>query len=162
MNKLVRVMMLSGAMFYIGLGPVQAATDSVLVTASIQEVVDVTVTATEASFNVTAGTAVTDQSIASIAINSNDPDGYDVTLAGTNATSVLENGAGDETMAYTVKYDGGDAIELTTTPTNVENVTTQTSGSVNRALTLSIAGSESVGKSAESFTDTITVEILGK
>jgi hypothetical protein len=162
MDKLTRIFVFLGATLYTGLSPVLAATDSVTVTANIQEVVTVSITPNSNSFSVTAGTAVTDQDIATISINSNDPNGYDVTLAGSNATSVLENGDLDETMAYTVKYNSGTAIEMSTTATNVENVTTQTDGAVDRSLTLSIAGSESTGKSAEAFTDTITVEIVGK
>jgi hypothetical protein len=65
-------------------------------------------------------------------------------------------------MTYTVSYNGGTGIGLTSSATNVENVTTQTEGEVTRSLTLSINASESVGKSAEAFTDTITVEIVGK
>jgi hypothetical protein len=162
MDKLTRALIVLGATFYTGLSPVLAATDTVTVTATIAQVLDVTITPNSNSFSVTAGTAVTDQDIATISINSNDADGYDVTLAGSHASSTLQNSAEDESMVYTVKYDGGTAIGLNTTPTNVENVTTQTEGAVNRSLTLSIAGSESTGKSAEAFTDTITVEILAK
>jgi hypothetical protein len=125
-------------------------------------VVSVSIEGNSNAFDVTAGTAVANQDIATITINSNDPAGYIVTLAGTNATSVLENAAVDETMAYTVSYNDGADIGLTTTATEVENVTTQTEGAVTRSLTLNISASESVGKSAEAFTDTITVEIVGK
>ena len=139
-----------------------AATDTVLVTGTITEVVTVNITPNNNSFTITAGTAVSDQDIATIAINANAPLGYDVTMAGTNLTSILENAANDETMAYTVKYQGGSAIGLTSSPVNVENVATQTTGSENRTFTLSIAAGESVGKSAEAFTDTVTVQIVGK
>jgi hypothetical protein len=162
MDKLTRIILLSGATFCASLNPVLAAMDTVVVTATIQEVITVSITPNSNGFDVTAGTAITDQDIATISINSNDPNGYNVTLAGTHATSVLQNAAADETMAYTVKYNGASAIGLTDTATNVESVTTQTEGAVNRSLTLSIAGSESTGKSAEAFTDTITVEIAGK
>ena len=161
MKKIIKALPFIIAPVLIG-ADVNAATDTLLVTGTITEVVTVAITANSNSFAITAGTAVTDQNIATVAINSNDPDGYDVTLAGTNLTSVIKNAIADETMAYTVKYNGGTAIGLTTTATNVENVTTQTSGSVNRTFTLSIAAGESVGKSAEAFTDTVTVEILGK
>jgi hypothetical protein len=162
MKGLTRAIALTCATLSTTIGPALAATDSVTVTATIQEVVSVSVVGNSNSFDVTAGTAVTDQDIATITINSNNPDGYDVTLAGTNATSVLENSAVDETMTYTVSYNGGTGIGLTSSATNVENVTTQTEGEVTRSLTLSINASESVGKSAEAFTDTITVEIVGK
>lgn len=162
MNKLTQAIALSGVTFFSGLGPVLAATDSVGVTANIAEVVSLGITPNANLFAVTAGTAVTNQDIATISINSNDPDGYDVTLSGGKATSVLANVAADETIAYTVSYAGGVATGLTTTPTNVENVTTQTAGVSDRSLTLTIAGEASIGRSAEAFTDTITVTIVGK
>jgi hypothetical protein len=162
MKGMRKVIALTCATLCTSIGPALAATDSITVSANIQEVVSVSITGNSNSFDVTAGSAISDQDIATITINSNDADGYDVTLAGTNATSILENADTDETMAYTVSYNGGTDIGLTTSPTNVENVTAQTEGEVTRSLTLSISASESVGKSAESFTDTITVEILGK
>ena len=153
---------IAGAILAICAIPADAATDTVLVTGTISEVVTVAITPNSNSFSVTAGSAVTDQDIATIAINSNDPQGYDVTLTGTHATSILENGGASASMAYTVKYNGGSATGVTTIATNVESSTGQTAGAVNRSLTLSIAGSESTGKPAEAYTDTITVEILGK
>jgi hypothetical protein len=162
MNKLTRAMVLSGATFCIGIGPVLAATDSVPVTATIQEVVTVAITPNANSFSVTAGTAVTDQDIATITINSNDPDGYVVTLAGSNAASVLANAAADETIAYTVNYNSTGDIGINDAGTEVEDVAAQTAGAVSRTLTLSIAADASIGRSAEAFTDEITVEIVGK
>jgi hypothetical protein len=162
MNKLTRIMVLTGLTFCAGLEPVLAATDTLDVTATIQQTVSVVITSNDNAFAVTAGSAISDQDIATIAIDSNDPDGYAVTLAGSHDGSTLDNVAGDETLAYTVSYASAGGIGLTTAPTSVEDVVTQTAGSETRSLTLSIAGSESIGKSAEAFTDTITVEIVGK
>lgn len=138
-----------------------AVTDTVLVTGTVQAVLTIAIAGGSPSFNITPETAVTDQNLGTITINSNDPDGYDVTLKSTN-TGGLKNVAADETIAYTVNYNATGGITLTTIAQNVENVTTQTAGDVTRTLTLSIAGAASLGRSAEAFTDTITMEILGK
>jgi hypothetical protein len=138
-----------------------SATDSVLVTGTVQEVITVVISGGSPAFSITPEIAV-DILVGTITINSNDPDGYDVTLKSDN-TGGLKNGDADETIAYQVSYDGNADITLVTTTTNVETVTTATTaGEVTRALRLKIAGTESKGKSAEDFTDTITMEILGK
>jgi hypothetical protein len=138
-----------------------ADTDTVVVTGTVQSVLTISIAGGSPSFNITPEVAVTNQDLGTITINSNDPEGYDVTLKSTN-TGGLKNVAADETIAYTVKYNSGGAITLTTTAQNVENVTTQTAGAVTRTLTLDITGPASLGRSAEAFTDTITMEILGK
>jgi hypothetical protein len=138
-----------------------AATDTVVITGTVLPVLTIGIAGGSPTFNITPETAVTDQDLGTITINSNDPDGYDITLTSTN-TGGLKNVAADETIPYTVKFNAASAITLTTAATNVENVTTQTVGAVTRTLTLSITGPASQGRSAEAFTDTITMEILGK
>lgn len=137
-----------------------AATDTVSLTATVLPVLTVAVSGGSPIFNVTPNQAITDQDIGTITINSNDPQGYTVSLKATDG--VLKNTVGDESMAYTVKYDNGAALTLTATPQTVETAATTTSGEVTRTLTLTIAAAESLGKSAEAFSDTITVEILGQ
>ena len=65
-------------------------------------------------------------------------------------------------MAYTVSYNGGSDVSLATSATVVETTTGQTSGALSRTLTLDIAGSQSIGRSAVAYSDTITVVIAGK
>jgi len=162
MNKFILGILLTSVTFFTGYDPAVADTGDVIVTATIQQVVAVDVTGNSNSFEVTPGSAVTNQDIATITIESNSSSGYDVTLTGTHATSVLTNTAEDASMAYTVKYNDGTATGVTTTATNVESSTGMTSGEETRSLTLSIDASETVGKAAEAFTDTITVEIAAK
>jgi VCBS repeat-containing protein len=140
----------------------KAATTTVLITGTVLPVLTIAIAGGTPSFNITPEAAVTDQNLGTITINSNDPDGYDVTLESTN-TGGLKNGDADETIAYTVKYNGGAAITLVASATNVESVSVApTDGDQTRTLTLSILGADSKNKSAEAFTDTITMEILGK
>lgn len=140
-----------------------SANDSVTVTGTVQEVIAVTISGGAPAFNITPEVAVVDQNIGTVTLNSNDPDGYDVELTSANDGGILQNVGLDETIAYTVKYNGGSAQSLSSTPPlNVENVTTQTSGEETRTLTLGIEGSASQGRSAEAFSDTITVTITGK
>jgi hypothetical protein len=139
----------------------KAATSTVLITGTVLPVLTIAIAGGTPSFNIIPETAINDQNLGTITINSNDPEGYDVTLASTNAGG-LKNSAADETIDYTVKYNGASAITLAT-PTNVESVSgAPTDGNQTRTLTLSILGADSKNKSAEAFTDTITMEILGK
>ena len=165
MNKGAFKSLIAGIAF--GLFAIQsmAATDTVLVTGTVASVLTVTADTSGGgnSFTITPGVAVTSQALATININSNSPTGYDVTLTGTHATSVLQD-SGSNTIAYTATYNGGSAQSITTTATNVESSTSTTSGSVGRSLTLDIGAGASVGKPATvgGYTDTITVEILAK
>ena len=139
-----------------------ATSGSVVITGTVSEVVAVSVTANQNSFSITPGVAIDNQNIAGITVNSNDQDGYTVSLSSTRDGSKLANGDGDEFMAYTVSYNGSSDISLSTSATVVETTTGQTSGALSRSLTLDIAGSQSVGRSAEAYSDTITVVIAGK
>jgi hypothetical protein len=160
-NKLINGLFLAGVTFGAGLGSAMAASDFVDVTANVLEVITVDAAGNYNTFDVTPGTAVVDQDIATITIHSNDPDGYEVTLTGTHDTSILVNAGGTQSLPYTVKYAGGTAIGITDTATSVESVTDVTGGEVERSLTLSIEADDTIGKAAVAYTDTITVEILG-
>ena len=104
-------------------------------------------------FTITPGIAVVNQSVATITINS-DAD-YEVTLKDDNNGQLL-NGA--SSIAYTVKYDNGPEISLSTTTTSVETGASVTNGS--RSLTVFIAAGASVGIPAGNYTATVTIEIL--
>ncbi|MBT4835848.1 MAG: hypothetical protein HON94_00725 [Methylococcales bacterium] len=164
MNKLTLKKLSAIALF--GLASttnIQAGTTgSVVITGTISEVVSVSVTANQNSFSITPGVAIDDQNLASLSINSNDADGYTVSLSSSRNGSKLANTADDEYLTYSVSYNGGSDVSLSTTPTVVESTSTQTSGAISRGLTLDISGTESVGKSAEAYTDTVTVTIAGK
>ena len=142
-----------------------AATDTVLITGTVSSVLTIAADTSGGgnSFTITPGTAVTSQAIATLNINSNSPTGYTVSLAGTHATSVLQD-SGTNTIVYTVNYNGGSAQNMTTTPVTVEDTTGTTAGVVGRALLLDIGAGASTGKPATAggYTDTITAEILAK
>jgi len=163
MKKRTLTSLISGSV--LGLIPLLslAATDTLLVTGTVASVLTVAITASGNSFTITPGTAVTSQALGTITINSNSPTGYDVTLKGTHATSVLQD-SGTNTIPYTVQYNGGSATNVTSVATNVESNLGTTAGAVGRGLTLDIAANDSVGMPATvgGYTDTITVEILAK
>ncbi|MBT7408739.1 MAG: hypothetical protein HN826_03460 [Methylococcales bacterium] len=134
----------------------------IVITGTISEVISVAVTTSDNNFIITPGVIVEDQNIANIAINSNDPDGYTVSLMTNSLQGKLYNVEKDEFLNYTVSYNGNSNVSLSNTPTVVESSITQTSGLILRSLTLTIPAESSVGRSAESYTDTVTVNLTGK
>ena len=162
MNRMSMKVVLGGSLLALTSASALAATDTLLVTGNVLAVTTLSFSATGgATFNITPGTAVVAANIATVNVNSNDALGYDITLEGTHATSILQDG-GANTVAYTVKYNGGSALNMTTTPVNVETPSSPTAGSVTRTLTLDISGGASGGKPAGAYTDTITATITGK
>lgn len=137
MNK--RKYWLCGAIGLVLAGPVPAAV-SVVITPS-------------GSFTITPGVAVINQTIASIRLNADV--NYQLTLRDDNG-GLLKNGV--DSMSYTVKYNNGTELTLSTTPYSVETGATVTNG--DRALTVFVPANVSVGVPAGNYTATITVEIL--
>ena len=115
-------------------------------------VVGVTITPI-GEFTITPGVAVVNQPIATITLNADQ--NYSVSLMDDN-NGQLKNGS--SAIAYTVKYNNGSEITLSTTPTTVETGANVTNGS--RALNCFIGGSASIGVPAGVYTATVTVEIL--
>lgn len=140
--------------------PVIAGThiDTVVITGTVVAVATVVITPANNSFNITPGTAITNQDIGSIEINSNDPTGYKVTMEGAGAASNLLNGA--NTVAYQANYNSTGLIGLTTTAATVESVAAPTAGAITRTFTVDIAAGAATGKPAGAYTDTVTVTII--
>ena len=141
---------------------IAATSGSLVITGTVAEVVSASITGNQNSFAITPGAAITLQNIGTIDINSNDPDGYTVSLSSSRDGGKLANGDNNEFVAYTVKYNGNDNIALSTSGIVVEDVTSQTQDTVSRNLTLDIAANSSLGRSAEAYSDIITVTITGK
>jgi hypothetical protein len=107
----------------------------------------------DGDFSVTPGVAVVDQSIATITLNADE--NYQVTLRD-NSNGVLKNN--NIPLPYTVKYDNGYEITLSTNTIAVETGASVTNGS--RSLTVFIGAAATVGLPAGAYSTTITVEIL--
>lgn len=123
-----------------------------VVTTAALAVVSVTITPI-GGFGITPGVAVVNQPIATITLNADQ--NYNVTLADDN-NGQLRNGL--NVIAYTVKYNNGSEITLSTTPTSVETGASVTNG--NRSLDCFIGAAASIGIPAGTYTATVTVEIL--
>ena len=104
-------------------------------------------------FSIIPGVAVVDQSVATVVVNADE--NYQVTLRDNN-NGVLSNGG--TSLPYTVKYNNGSELTLSTSTTTVETGTSVTDGS--RSLSLFIGAAASVGLPAGTYSATITVEIL--
>lgn len=135
----------------------------VIITANINEVISVDITTTQNNFTLNPGVALESHSIATIQINSNDPDGYEIALSSINDGSYMVNSEDSQKkLAYTVNYDDKTQIELTNQPTIVESSNTTSSNAAQRLLSLDISSQESTGLPSGGYTDTITVTIKGK
>ena len=84
------------------------------------------------------GIAVVDQSVASIALTADE--NYQVTLGNDN-NGMLKNG--NTPLPYTIKYNNGSEITLSTSTTTVETGASVTDR--NRSLTVFIGASASIG-----------------
>jgi hypothetical protein len=104
-------------------------------------------------FSITPGLAVVDQLVANIVVNADE--NYQVTLRDNN-NGVLNNGG--TPLPYTVKYNNGSELTLSTSTTTVETGTSVTDAS--RSLSVFIGAAASVGLPAGTYSTTITVEIL--
>jgi hypothetical protein len=105
------------------------------------------------AFSVTPGIAVVNQQLATVTLNADES--YLVTLRDNN-NGLLINGV--NSLPYTVKYNNGSEITLSTNPATVETGTSVTNG--NRSLTVFIGAGVSIGIPAGAYNATITVEIL--
>jgi hypothetical protein len=105
-------------------------------------------------FSIYPDIAVVDQSIATINIDSDT--GYSVSLIDDN-NGVLKNGANN--LPYTVSYDGGGEITLSSTPSIVESVGTGVVDDGVRPLTIFVTAEQSVGIPAGDYSVTVTAEI---
>jgi hypothetical protein len=114
--------------------------------------VDVYITP-DGGFSVIPGIAVVDQSVATITLNADEP--FQVTLRDDN-NGMLKSG--NTPLPYTIKYNNGSEITLSTSTTTVETGVSVANG--NRSLTVFIGASASIGLPAGTYSTTITVEIL--
>ena len=114
---------------------------------------DLVVTPT-GGFHIMPGVAVVDQSIATIKIHSSED--FSISLKD-NTNGVLKNG--QNVMRYTVSYDQGPQITLSTSPTTVESAINDGDGHPDRMLTIFVPGAESVGIPAGFYSVTVTAEI---
>jgi len=166
MNKFNRVSRVSFHSLLLGLflsTTVQANTDNdaVRIIGYVMETMTISISGGEPNFLIVPEVPVSNQDIGTIAINSNDPDGYRVTLFSELGELVYAGENGEQNIPYTVNYAGGAPISLST-PFVVETVNNAaTVGEVFRTLTLNIDGPDSKGIPSGNYTDIIFIEIAG-
>jgi hypothetical protein len=135
--------------------------DAVRIVGVVMETMTVAITGGQPDFSIFPEVSVSNQDIGTIAINSNDPDGYRVTLFSDLGELRYVGENEEQAIPYTVSYAGGAPITLST-PYVVETVNnTATAGQVFRTLTLNIDGPDSKGKLSGTYTDIIFIEIAG-
>ncbi len=117
------------------------------------------------SLTIAPNTLQADQDFGSVQVQSNSNNGWTLAVASTNG-SILKNGA-IASIAYTLKVDGT-AVDVSTAATNVNTSLnpgslTAAAGTGNNYLVKgSIAATDSNGKPAGTYSDTLTFTLTNK
>lgn len=141
-------------------GSAHAASSGTLLIKGIVGLVNdivITPTAAATTLNITGGE--TNTLVASVAETSNNLLGYKIQMSSLNASKLIHTVDNTKLTSYTVSYNGGAAVTLTTTPQTVKNVAslaalTTANSNVNvnvTALATAVAGT---------YQDTITIAIV--
>jgi len=158
--------MIAGLLVFLSLAAFSATTGSLVLTGTVNGVLDISVTAKSVATNLDLTISQTDLSVATVVEKSNKPSGYTVTLESGNAKSnsasngILEDSVSGDSLSYTIQYDGANIslINGVATVTN-SNATTASSG-VSKDLSISYVGDNSLTEG--SYSDTITLTIAAK
>lgn len=136
-----------------------ASTGTLLIQGTVAAVNDIVITpnSNATALNITAGES--NKLVASVAETSNNLAGYKINMKSVNASKLVHGTDATKQTGYTVSYNGGSAITLTTVDQQVKNVSslsglTTNNSNVNvnvTALPNAIAGT---------YSDTITVSIV--
>jgi len=141
-------------------------TGSVDLTGTVTLNCSLTVSAQSAATSMNLGTTTANLLVASINEKCQNQHGFIVTLTSNNGdqagvnSGLLKGGSGNnDTLAYTVKYDGT-TVNLVNGSATVTSTNHKTpAGGDNKALTLSYTGAPSLN--ADTYTDTIVLSLIG-
>lgn len=99
------------------------------------------------------------KNIASVAETSNNPIGYKIMISSANASELRLSSDGTKKTTYQISYDGGSYTTLTTTPTQIKNVSSLTGlTTYNSAVLINV--SAYANAPAGTYSDTVTLSIV--
>lgn len=153
-----KLLIASAALAIISTPVLAAPQGTLLLQGEVQQVLNLVVTpesGVNTNLDLVAGEADTKVAVVTEETNSNT--GYKILIRTANAGK-LKNGSLDE-VAYTMKY-GGTAVSLSTTDTEVKNVSTGGVYDVDSDVSVSLTGSGSAAALTQgTYTDTVTFTI---
>ncbi len=138
---------------------VASTTDTLTLSGTISSSVSVSVAADPAASSLDLGQTQSDLQVGVVTENSNAANGYKIRARSANASKIKHSTAADH-VAYTMKYNGGSAVTLTTANQDVKTQNTGGSYSgVTSNVTISYTGASSGTLRSGSYSDTITFTI---
>jgi len=131
------------------------ATGNLGLSGSIADAVALTVTPSANATALVLTTTAVDVNVASVNEVSNASNGYTISAKSANASKLVHSADSAYTVGYTIKYNGGSAITLTTSDQQVKSAVGG-NYNVNSAVTISYTGVSSASYKSGTYTDTIT------
>lgn len=133
-----------------------ALVGSVILSGVVPVVVAITVTGQGVYNNLNLSTSQTNLLVVNVVEQSNDTNGYKVTLASTNSGKLVN---GSNNLAYTAQYNNV-TVALSSTPVTVTTQGAQsTVVNVTKGLTVSYTGVSSASMMSGTYTDTLTFTV---
>ena len=135
-----------------------ADTGVITLSGSIGIVNEIVITQTETATNLNVLEGEADAVIATVEESSNSPTGYTIFMNSVNNSNLINSENAEESTSYTVSYDGGAPVSLTTADAAVKTVAAL-DGLVKdeSAVLINVAANSEAGSGA--YTDLITVSI---
>ncbi len=136
-----------------------ASTGTLLIQGSVALVNDITITANSnaTSLSITGGES--NKLVATVSESSNNLNGYKIFLKSVNASKLMNTSDNTKFTGYTISYNGGSAVTLTTTDQEVKNVSSL-SGLTTNSSNVNVNVTSYASAPAGTYNDTITVSIV--
>jgi hypothetical protein len=132
--------------------------DTLSLTATVAETVSITVVADSNATGLDLHTTKSDLAVAAVTEASNAANGYKV-LAKSANNGTIKHSTAASNVAYTMKYDGGSAVTLSTSDAQIKSKTSGVYTGEVSAATISYTGVAATSLLSGSYSDTITFTI---
>lgn len=157
-NSLITAFLAYSSLALSGNAAIGADTGVITLSGSIGIVNEIVITQTEAATNLNILDGEADALIATVEESSNSPTGYTIFMNSVNDSELVNSENDADSSSYTISYDGGAPVSLTTSDTAMKTVgllgglTTDES-----EVLINVAANTEAGSGT--FTDLITVSI---
>ena len=139
-----------------------ASSGTVTITGTVPSACDITVFTESGATIADLTTGATNLHVATVTENCNDPDGYTVTMVGTNSTDhtgLFIDSVSSDTLAFTVTYD---SVSVASGGV-VTDVNTTSGGDVSKDVDITYSADSSLTASASNtYSETLTFTIAAK